>query len=191
MSDSPCKPAHAREGEWAGKGGAGEEREAFVALGSNLGDSMQVLDAALKRLQDCSDRPLRCSSFWRSAPVDCPPGSAWFVNAVAALVPRLDETPERLLERLLTLERELGRHPKKMTNEPRTLDLDLIAYGDEVRSTARLTLPHPRAHRRVFVLAPLIELAPQLILPGQDKTIVELLAALDPAAGTIRLPREK
>jgi 2-amino-4-hydroxy-6-hydroxymethyldihydropteridine diphosphokinase len=190
MSDSPCNPAHAREGQWGGKGGAGKGVEAFVALGSNLGDSVRVLDTALKRLQDCSDRPLRCSSFWRTAPVHCPPASPWFVNAVAALAPRVDETPERLLERLLTLERELGRQPKRITNEPRTLDLDLIAYGDEVRSTARLTLPHPRAHQRAFVLAPLSELAAQMILPGQDQTVVELLAALDPAAGMTRLPRE-
>jgi 2-amino-4-hydroxy-6-hydroxymethyldihydropteridine diphosphokinase len=162
--------------------------EAYVALGSNLGNSIGTLEIALKRLQTWSDQPLRRSSFWRSEPIDCPPGSPWFVNAMAALVPRADETPERLLERLLTMEAEFGRRPKEMPNEPRTLDLDLIAYGDEVRSTVRLILPHPRAHQRAFVLAPLSELAVDMILPGQERSVGELLAELS-SMGLIRLPR--
>jgi 2-amino-4-hydroxy-6-hydroxymethyldihydropteridine diphosphokinase len=187
MMERPRKPVPAREGGWGGKGGAGGKVEAFVALGSNLGDSIGMLETALKRLQTWSDQPLRRSSFWRSEPIDCPPGSPWFVNAMAALVPRVDDTPERLLERLLTMESEFGRRPKQIPNQPRTLDLDLIAYGAEVRSTVRLTLPHPRAHRRAFVLAPLSELAVDMILPGQERSVGELLAQLS-AAGMIRLP---
>ena len=76
------------------------------------------------------------------------------------------------------LEIEFGRMPKKVLNEPRPLDLDLILFGGEVRASAALTLPHPRAHERRFVLQPLREIAPDLILPGQSQTVARLLAAL-------------
>lgn len=93
--------------------------------------------------------------------------------------PRDGETPETLLQKLQTLERQFGRTPKVVLNEPRSLDLDLIAFGREMRSTATLTLPHPRAHRRRFVLQPLAEFAPDLVLPGKSKTVADLLAGLE------------
>jgi 2-amino-4-hydroxy-6-hydroxymethyldihydropteridine diphosphokinase len=152
--------------------------EAFVGLGSNLGDTRKVLAAALERLRPWSQSPLRCSSCWRTDPVDCPPDSPPFLNAVVALTPVATETPESLLEKLLALEVEFGRRPKKVPNEPRPLDLDLIAFGDETRASEPLTLPHPRFHQRRFVLAPLSEIAPDLVLPGQERTISQLLAEL-------------
>src|ERR1700747_461882 len=100
----------------------------------------------MERLQEFSDAPLRKSRLFETTPVDCPPGSPNFVNAVIALVPRSEETPESLLARLQALEKEFGRAPKKVLNEPRPLDLDLIAFGDEVRATPGFMLPHPRAH---------------------------------------------
>ena len=151
---------------------------AFVALGSNLGDSRQIFAQAIARLQEFSDAPLLQSSFIDTAPVDCPPGSPNFLNAVIGLVPRAGETPESLHAKLQALEKELGRQPKKVANEPRPLDLDLIAFGGEVRSTQPLTLPHPRTHLRRFVLQPLAEIAPEFVLPGQTKTVRKLLAAL-------------
>lgn len=151
---------------------------AFIALGSNLGDSASVVRLAMGRLREFSAQPLLTSSLWQSSPVDCPPGSPPFVNAVAALAPRADETPESLLEKLQALERELGRRPKQVLNEPRPLDLDLLAFGAETRDTPRLILPHPRAHLRRFVLEPLNELAPDLVLPGQARTIRQLLDGL-------------
>ena len=153
-------------------------RKAFVALGSNLGDSREILGAALVRLQKLSVAPLRQSSFWQTSPVDCPPGSPVFLNAVAALTPAADETPESLLRKLKSLEEEFGRKPKTVLNEPRPLDLDLIAFGAERRDTPQLVLPHPRAHLRRFVLQPLAEIAPDLVLPGQTKTVARLLADL-------------
>ena len=111
-------------------------------------------------------------------PVDCPPESPKFLNAVAGLVPREGETPESLLKKLQALEKEFGRRPKTILNEPRPLDLDLIAFGNEVRNSAALILPHPRTHLRRFVLQPLSEIAPDLILPGQEKTAAQLLAQL-------------
>jgi 2-amino-4-hydroxy-6-hydroxymethyldihydropteridine diphosphokinase len=161
--------------------------EAYIALGSNLGDSIQLLRDALDRMGGWSDRPLRRSSFWVSEPEDCPPGSSDFVNAVAGLIPRAGESPEGLLEKMQALERELGRKPKRVANEPRPLDLDLIVYGSERRSNERLVLPHPRAHRRRFVLAPLSEIAPELVLPGQDGTVGELMGRLGLGAGLRRL----
>ncbi len=157
---------------------------AFVALGSNLGDSRAILNAAMARLQTLSGAPLLRSSFHTTAPVDCPPGAPDFVNAVAGLAVRAGETPESLLARLRALEKEFGRQPKKTLNEPRPLDLDLIAFGDEIRATVELILPHPRAHLRKFVLQPLAEIAPDLVLPGQSKPVAELLFGLDKKSGS-------
>ena len=148
---------------------------AVIALGSNLGDSREILREAMDRLQTISDAPILKSSLRETAPVDCPPDSPMFVNAVAGLIPRAGETPESLLEKLQALEKEFGRQPKTVLNEPRPLDLDLIAFGGETRNTVELVLPHPRAHVRSFVLQPLSEIAPDLILPGQTKSVKELL----------------
>ncbi|HZI32243.1 MAG TPA: 2-amino-4-hydroxy-6-hydroxymethyldihydropteridine diphosphokinase [Candidatus Binatia bacterium] len=152
--------------------------KAIIALGSNLGDSQRILRDAITRLRNFSDQPLLKSSLWQTSPVDCPPDSPKFLNAVVALVPRAEETPESLLAKLRALEKEFGRQTKKIHNEPRPLDLDLIAFAGEIRSSASLVLPHPRAHERRFVLHPLGEIAPQLVLPGQTQTVAELLAAL-------------
>ena len=150
----------------------------LVALGSNLGDSAQLIRLALARLPELSDGPLLNSSLWQTTPVDCPVGSHPFVNAVAGLTPLATETPESVLEKLQRLEQEFGRQPKTGLTEPRLLDLDLIAFGREVRATGKLTLPHPRAHQRRFVLQPLSEITPDLILPGQSKSVSVLLREL-------------
>ncbi len=153
-------------------------RLVVVALGSNQGDSRSLLQAAAARLQEFANGPLQASSLWRSAPVDCPPESPGFINAVVIFEAPAEATPESLLDRLQELEREFGREPKRILNEPRPLDLDLIAFGRQTRASPGLTLPHPRAHHRRFVLAPLAEIAPTLRLPGQRATIQELLATL-------------
>lgn len=150
----------------------------YVALGSNLGDSVQILTEAMKRLAELSDQPLLRSSLWATSPVDCPPGSPDFVNAVVGLVPLAGETPESLLVKLQAFEKEFGRRPKKVMNEARPLDLDIIAFGNEVRNTEKLVLPHPRAHLRQFVLTPMVEIAPELVLPGLTKTVEELCREL-------------
>jgi 2-amino-4-hydroxy-6-hydroxymethyldihydropteridine diphosphokinase len=148
---------------------------AVIALGSNLGNSREILNAAMMRLQEFSTSPLLKSSLWQTSPVNCPPGSLMFVNAIIRLAPRVGETPESLLQKLRALEKEFGRPPKKVLNEPRSLDLDLIAFGTETRNSPGLILPHPRAHLRRFVLQPLNEIAPELILPGQTKSVLDLL----------------
>jgi len=137
-----------------------------------------MLLEAMARLQPFSDEPIQHSSLWQTTPVDCPPGSPPFVNAVAGLRPRQGESPETLLQKLRALEVEFGRQPKLILNEPRILDLDLICFGAETRQTEALILPHPRAHLRKFVLQPLSEIAPDLILPGHSRTVRQLLAVL-------------
>jgi 2-amino-4-hydroxy-6-hydroxymethyldihydropteridine diphosphokinase len=156
------------------------EDRAFIGLGSNLGDSVQLIRRAIQRLQQLSGAPLLISSLWQTAPVDCPPGSSKFVNAVVGLVPKRRETPDSLLGQLKEIEKEFGRQPRKVLNEPRPLDLDLIVFGNEPRATRELALPHPRAHLRRFVLQPLSEIAPDLVLPGQTKTVAQLLHELPP-----------
>jgi 2-amino-4-hydroxy-6-hydroxymethyldihydropteridine diphosphokinase len=162
---------------------------AIVALGSNLGNSRQIVLDAMAQLQNFSGTPILKSSLWQTSPVNCPPNSPKFVNAVVGLIPKENETPESLLKKLRELEIEFGRSQKKIPNEPRPLDLDLIAFGKEIRPAAskrseggnspELILPHPRAHVRKFVLQPLSEIAPELILPGQGNTVAEWLRKLD------------
>jgi 2-amino-4-hydroxy-6-hydroxymethyldihydropteridine diphosphokinase len=151
---------------------------AIIALGSNLGDSRKIILDAIAQLQKISAAPLLKSSLWETSPVDCPPDSPKFLNAMVALTPQTGETPESLLEKLQELEKEFGRATKKNLNEPRPLDLDLIAFGNETCHSPDLILPHPRAHTRRFVLQPLNEIAPDLVLPGQTQTVAQLLAGL-------------
>jgi 2-amino-4-hydroxy-6-hydroxymethyldihydropteridine diphosphokinase len=160
---------------------------AFVALGSNLGDPRRIVLDAMARLQTFSGAPILKSSLWQTSPVNCPAGSPMFLNAVVGLAPQKNETPESLLAKLRELEKEFGRQPKTVLNEARPLDLDLIAFGSETRNSPELILPHPRAHLRRFVLQPLSEIAPELILPGQGRTVAESLAGLPPGETVTRL----
>ena len=151
-----------------------------MALGANLGNSRDTVIRAMKALENLSDGPLLKSALWETEPVDCPPGSPKFVNAMVGLTALKGETPESLLAKLQQLEREFGRKPKAVLNEARTLDLDLIAFGSHIRRSNELILPHPRAHERLFVLQPLSEIAPDLVLPGQAGSVAQLLAQLPP-----------
>ena len=149
-----------------------------VALGSNRGDSRGILQRSFARLADLSAGGFRNSSIWKSDPVDCPPGSPSFLNAVVLFEAAESETPESLLDRLQLLEREFGRLPKTVMNEPRPLDLDIIAFGDESRNTSKLAIPHPRAHLRRFVIAPLAEIDPDFRAPGWTGCAGRLLAEM-------------
>lgn len=150
-----------------------------VSLGSNLGDSLGTFQKVIPLLAASGQDAMRVSSVWRSTPVDCPPGAPLFLNAAAAWPALPGESPESLLEKLQGLEKFFGRPPKKILNEPRTLDLDLIAFGGETRQTPILTLPHPRVHLRRFVLGPMAEIVPWLVLPGQSKPVSQLLECLE------------
>jgi len=135
---------------------------AYIGIGANLGDAPATVAAAVAALGHLPDgRLLRVSSAYRTAPVDATGPD--YVNAVAALATTL--SPEALLTALQGIEQAFGRQ-RPYHHAPRTLDLDLLLYGDVVCATLRLTLPHPRLHLRAFVLQPLLEIAPDLTAPG-------------------------
>jgi 2-amino-4-hydroxy-6-hydroxymethyldihydropteridine diphosphokinase len=137
---------------------------AWVGLGSNLATPRDQLESALAALAALPDtRVLRVSSFYRTAPVGYA-GQPDFINAVAAIETGL--APRALLEALLDIERRHGR-VRTIPNGPRTLDLDLLLHGDQRIDEPGLTLPHPRMHERAFVMVPLAEIAPELVIPGR------------------------
>ncbi len=159
---------------------------AYVALGANIGKPMEVMRRAAAEIAGASLGQALGSSLWQTEPVNCRPGSPLFINAALGFEPKPGTTPELLLEQLLKLEARLGRERTGLANEPRKIDLDLIAFGDEQRNAETLTLPHPCAHERQFVLAPMVEIAPDLIFPGRTKTVQMLLDEL-PDQGAVKL----
>lgn len=150
----------------------------LIGLGSNRGESVAIVRHAMERLETFACGPVACSSLWRTSPVDCPPGSAHFVNAAVAFRARPGLDSRSLLRGLKALEAEYGRQGSALRNAPRELDLDLLLFDDEVRDEADFVLPHPRAVNRRFVLAPAAEVAPDIVWPGTGATIAELLAGL-------------
>jgi 2-amino-4-hydroxy-6-hydroxymethyldihydropteridine diphosphokinase len=144
---------------------------AYIGLGSNLGDRESSLSQALAGLERRGFEITARSSLYWTEPVGGPP-QEWYLNAVAAGSTAL--APEELLRACLDVERELGRE-RRVRNGPRTLDADLLLYGDEVRADQALELPHPRLHERRFVLVPLCEIAPEARHPRLGLSAAELL----------------
>ena len=164
---------------------------AFISLGSNLGDSIALVNEAAKQLAAMARGPVLQSSLWATPPVDCPPGSPGFVNAVMGFTVPERTSPSALLGALQQLELEFGRRPKRVMNEPRPLDLDLIAFGGQVLQSPTLTLPHPRAHLRHFVLIPWAEIAPDFIIPGLGLRVQACLEQLGANPDIRRLPPDQ
>lgn len=151
--------------------------QAAIALGSNIGDSAAILKNALKALDQHPQVSLVSHSSWyRTVPVG--PAQDDFVNGCALLETEL--AAEALLQLLLSTEQDFGRVRLEHWG-PRSLDLDLILYGDQVITSERLQVPHPRLAERSFVLTPLAEIAPQWIEPTSGKTISELASLLGKA----------
>ena len=159
----------------------------LIGLGSNRGDSGPIVDEACSYLAHYAQADFRCSSLWRTNPIDCPPGSGDFINAAVAFEPRRIYSPERLLRELKTLEAVAGRLPNTRRNEPRLLDLDLLLFGQQRRQSATLRLPHPRAAQRRFVLAPAAEIVPNMRWPGLGLSVAQLLSQLTDSDQAIRL----
>ena len=151
---------------------------AYIGLGANLGDRMTMLRTAIQRLETLGGIA-GVSSLYETEPVGYLAQPS-FLNAVVAL--DTAQAPADLLGALLSIERDLGR-VRSFPNAPRTLDLDLLLVDDVILDTPELTLPHPRLHERAFVLVPLAEIAPELVLPGTGKTMQELLRTLPDQGG--------
>jgi 2-amino-4-hydroxy-6-hydroxymethyldihydropteridine diphosphokinase len=145
-------------------------KNVFIGLGSNLGERQQHLAWAIDQLDQVEQvKVTRCSSIYETAPMGSTPeekieAQPDYLNAVCHLETALPA--ETILEILLDLEQRSGRVRTGVRNSPRTLDLDLLLYGDKVINTANLCVPHPRMHNRAFVLYPLMEIAPQQVIPG-------------------------
>lgn len=138
---------------------------AVVGIGANLGDARANVADALARLETQPGcRLVAASSLWRTAPIDSAGDD--YINAVALVDTTLDA--HALLAVLQAIETAHGRE-RPYRNAPRTLDLDLLLYGDAVIDTPTLTVPHPRMHERAFVLAPLLELDPEIAIPGRGR----------------------
>ncbi|HJV27213.1 MAG TPA: 2-amino-4-hydroxy-6-hydroxymethyldihydropteridine diphosphokinase [Aromatoleum sp.] len=160
MSNTPSHPAPAKA-----------PVRAHIALGANLGDPVAALETAFAALGSLPDtRLVARSSVYRTAPVGVA-GQPDYFNAVAAIDTELPATV--LLDALLELERRQGR-TREYHLAPRTLDLDLLLYGDECIDEPDLVVPHPRMHLRAFTLVPLAEIAPDLVIPGRGP-IADLL----------------
>lgn len=146
-----------------------------IALGSNLGDRLANLCAARVKLQELTahSEPFLVASTYQTEPLLCPPGSPLFYNSVVEI--GFDGDPSELLEITQGIEKQLGRTAHAERNAPRIIDVDLLYFGDRIIDTEALVLPHPRLSERRFVLQPLAEIRPDLILPGQTHDIVGLL----------------
>jgi 2-amino-4-hydroxy-6-hydroxymethyldihydropteridine diphosphokinase len=160
----------------------------FVALGGNQGDAPQAMRDALRALSALPNTTIvATSALYRSKPVQAQGDD--FVNAVVELRSAL--APESLLAHMLRIERDLGRRrPAKQSalHAARPIDLDLLMVGHVLHQSPTLTLPHPRLHERAFVLAPLADLAPQLVLAqAQGKTVAQSLATLGPCSDVVQV----
>jgi 2-amino-4-hydroxy-6-hydroxymethyldihydropteridine diphosphokinase len=148
--------------------------KAYIGLGANIGDPAKQIRGALDALGEIpGTRVTRASSLWRSAPIGYA-AQPDFVNAVAEI--ETVQAPRPLLGELLAIERRFGRE-RSFANAPRTLDLDILLFGNDVVDEDVLKIPHPRMHECAFVLAPLLEVAPEVAIPGKGRA-AELLAAI-------------
>ena len=150
-----------------------------IALGSNLGNRLANLAAARECLRKIATtgEPFLQAATYQTEPLLCPPDSPFFYNSVVEIGYGGD--PFALLELTQAIEKELGRIAVHERNAPRIIDVDLLYFGDEIIDTEALVLPHPRIRERRFVLQPLADIRPELVLPGQKESIRELLDSLE------------
>ncbi len=150
--------------------------DAYIGLGSNLGRRERYITAALNALQNTRGiEVVKVSKLYETEPVGGPEGQSEYVNAAAHV--RTTLSPERLLEVCLEIEKSLGRE-RSVHWGPRTIDLDLLCYDQEIVATSSLTLPHPLMHERAFVMEPLAEIAPKLMHPVLERTAADILDLL-------------
>ena len=147
-----------------------------LALGSNLGDSGAVFQKVCLLLLENGFNVQSVAPVIITEPVDCPPGTPDFANS--ALIGSYAGSPEELLDLTQSIEQQLGRPADHGFHTPRTCDIDIIIFGDLIMKSDRLTIPHPSAQERLFVLEPLNAIAPELLFPDSGLTVSEALARL-------------
>jgi 2-amino-4-hydroxy-6-hydroxymethyldihydropteridine diphosphokinase len=149
-----------------------------IALGSNLGDRLANLLAAREALREINTpgATFLQAPTYQTEPLHCPPDSPFFYNSVVEI--EYEGSPFDLLELTQSIETRLGRIAHHQRNAPRIIDVDLLYFGDQIIDTEALVLPHPRISERQFVLQPLADIRPDLILPGSTHSISELLENL-------------
>lgn len=157
-----------------------------VALGSNLGNRLENLRAARKAIVSLANTkpPILSSAVYETDPIGCEPGAGKFLNAVVEF--EYDGDPAPLLLQLIQIEEALGRKRDHPQNVSRIIDVDLLYCGEQRMNDERLQLPHPRLHLREFVLRPLADIRPDLILPGETKTVSELLTDFEDSDAVVR-----
>ena len=159
------------------------EKTVYLSLGSNVGDRVKNLRAAVAALQTVGVRVTRVSSFYETEPVDFLE-QAWFLNC--AVEGETDVPALELLRVLRGIELQMGSR-KLVAKGPRLIDMDILLYGSEVLDTPELQVPHPRMHLRRFVLVPLAEIAPTLKHPSWPKTVSEMVSATTDSSEVRRL----
>ena len=157
-----------------------------VALGSNIGDRLENLRTARKAILDLPNvkAPILSSAVYETEPVGCEPGAGKFLNAGIEF--EYDGVPARLFEQLIQIEETLGRKRDHPRNVSRIIDVDLLYCGEQRINDERLQLPHPRLHLRTFVLRPLADIRPDLVLSGETKTVSDLLADFKDSGVVVR-----
>lgn len=156
----------------------------YLSLGSNVGDRRARLLEALGRLSVLA--PIAAvSSFYETEPVEVT-DQPWFLNAVIAI--ETEQSPEQLMASVLQIEEAMGRQ-RVQKKGPRSIDIDILLFGDQVVNSSHVTIPHPAMHERRFVLEPLAEIAPDLRHPVLNKTTRELLDLLPPGQAVRRISR--
>ncbi len=163
---------------------------AGIAFGANLGDRFQCLTNAREQIFALPGvtPPFLSSAIYETEPVECEPGAEKFLNALVEM--GYGGSSRELLEALKKIEKSLGRPSQHERNRSRTIDLDLLYHGARTIDEPDLQLPHPRLHLRGFVLHPLAEIRPNLVLPGHTKTIHELTEELSPSPSVVRSARQ-
>jgi len=156
----------------------------YLSLGSNLGDRENNLSAAIARLRALG-HIVAVSSLYETEPVEFT-DQPWFLNCVVLV--ETTETPMQLLATVLAIEQEMGR-VRTQKKGPRTIDIDILLFGETILDTPELTVPHPAMHQRRFVLEPLVEIAPEVWHPSLKKTIRALLGELPAGPAARKLPK--
>jgi len=151
-----------------------------IALGSNLGERLENLARAKELLTSISTGPVLAAPVYLTEPVNCPEGSPDFLNTVIEI--SYEGSPGELLALTQGFQRQLGRTESAVRNAPRVIDIDLLYFGEERVATAELELPHPRLTQRQFVLRPLADIRPELVLPGDMLSIARHLTDLEEPA---------